>query len=99
LTDHYIRADPDLWEKAFAEHNAARAALDDGHEGTDPLVFNVIHEKAIAAEDKLLGIHAPHIDAVIEKLILIWGDDLFADTEVADQKQIIIGDLRRLSRD
>ena len=47
-------------------------------------------------EQALLRLPAPNISAVIEKLRIIWSEDLVEQTEGASEKRRVIGDLRRL---
>ena len=47
---------------------------------------------------KVLGQRAPSIDAIADKLMILWEDDLWLETTKSTQMQMIIGDLRQFAR-
>ena len=57
-----------------------------------------LNERCIVAEDNVLGQRAPNLDAIADKLMILWDDQIWLETKKTTQMQIIIGDLRLFAR-
>ena len=98
MTANLPKASRARFKEDLEEYHALLLALDfhnyeADRQGLDP-VFGRIN---IAAE-KVLGQRAPSIDAIADKLMILWEDDLWLETTKSTQMQIIIGDLRQFAR-
>ena len=89
------------WLDDLAEYRAAVAelnGLDNNAHRDDPAKFDAAFDRCEVAEDKVLAQRAPDIDAVADKLMILWDEDVWSENEESTQMQIIIGDLRWLAR-
>ena len=90
-------ADPVAWASALSDYRTARSAEEAftnyGEPGADEALAALE-----SAEATLLDLPAPNLAAVVDKLLVIWGDELFLDTDVTDRQCMVIGDLRRFQR-
>lgn len=89
-----------IWEHDLAEYRAAVAelnSLDSNAHRDDPAKFDAVFDRCEVAEDKVLAQRAPDIDAVADKLMILWDEDVWSENEEGTQMRIIIGDLRRLA--
>lgn len=93
----FLRVDPRAWEQAVVEFESARAACDLRKSGDDPSASDVIFDRFQAAEEALLCQPAPDIDAVIEKLLIVWEHELAIVTPDSIPMMAVVGDLRRLA--
>ena len=99
MTDHFIRAIPELWEEVLSEHKTARKAYLHYWNSADGAIPEAICARCETAECDLLSVSAPDIEGIIEKLMVVFRPEMHAGTEDASQKCMIIGDLRRLTLD
>ena len=79
------------------EFESARAACDLCTSTDDPLAADSIFDRFQAAEEALLCQPAPDIEAVIEKLLIIWEHELAIETPDSIPLMTVVGDLRRLA--
>lgn len=97
MTARLISPDPLEFEVALIEFTCARAAYDN-YRGDDECVeANAIRSRYGEAEEAVLGLTAPDIESVIEKLWIIWSDELEIETPSSLPLMQVIGDLRRLN--
>lgn len=89
-------ADPAAWAIALANLRTLQAsnALPPGSPRS--VVLSADADLA-AAEVAVLDLHAPTISAVINKLTILWGPELWDDSPDAGHRQMVIGDLHRLA--
>ena len=91
------RASPATWQEDLAAFRAAKAALDAHDHKTHPDDTNTLFDTCALAEEKVLAQPAPDIDAVAEKLLILWDEDVWSELPEGEQFRGIIGDLRRLA--
>ena len=80
------------------EYYALRLALDVHNYKGDPQGADPIFKRFNIATEKVLGQRAPNIDGVADKLLILWDDEIWLETEKVTPEQIIVGDLRLLAR-
>ena len=97
MIEGFLRSDPIAWEQAVVEFESARAACNERKRTDDPAASAVIFDRFQAAEEALLGQPAPDFEAVIEKLLIIWEDELAIVTPDSIPLMAVVGDLRRLA--
>lgn len=95
MTTHLIKADPLAWELAMLQLKAAKANCDAIEMPRDDAILDATLDRYYEAEEALLDLPAPSIEAVISKLMLIWADEIPSEAHDAHQKRMVIGDLRR----
>lgn len=89
-------ADPVAWKQAFLAFKAEQVDLRALKDDDDVAEAAATCLRYGNAEQELLALAAPDINGVIEKLFILFGDDLWAETEEAQQMAKAIGDLRRI---
>lgn len=89
-------ADPVAWKQAFLAFKAEQVDLRALKDDDDVAEAAATCLRYGNAEQELLALAAPDINGVIEKLFILFGDDLWAETEEAIQMLTTIGDLRRI---
>ena len=80
------------------EYYALRLALDAHNYKGDPQGVDPIFKRFNNARAKILGQRAPNIDSVADKLLILWEEEVWLQTEKVTPEQIIVGDLRLLAR-
>lgn len=96
MNDHIIRADLEAWKLALTDFETASTAfenlgdIDDAGKIAD--ASWALHD----AEDTLLSLAAPDLEAVIKKLFILWQGELHEEIDEGLQKCGVIGDLRRI---
>ena len=92
----YVNADPAAWASALANLRTLQAsnALPPGSPRS--VVLSADADLA-TAEIAVLDLHAPTLSAVIDKLTILWGPELWDDSQEAGHRQMVIGDLNRLA--
>ena len=80
------------------EYYALRLALNAHNYKGDPQGADPIFKRFNIAKEKVLGQRAPNIDGVADKLLILWDEDLWLETEKVTFEQLIVGDLRLLAR-
>ncbi len=98
MTDKIPTACPDQWRADLAAFRAAKTALDNHDHKADPAGIDALFDMCAEAEDKLLGQRAPDIDAVADKLMILFDEEVWQEDEEGSQLRIMIGDLRGLAR-
>jgi hypothetical protein len=94
----FVTADPAAWATALAKYRTAHTAYTSLPDGLAKSAADDALEDLVVTESALLYLHSPDLSAVIAKLEVLWGEgDLFADTQAAEQRRMVIGDLRRIS--
>ena len=96
MNEDLTTADPAAWKAALLNFKAAQIdfrALKDDDAAASATATIMWHSDA---ERALLALAAPDINAVIEKLFVLFDSELWEETEDAGHKQKIIGDLRRI---
>ncbi len=97
MTDPLLSVDSVIWELAVEEFEIARAACDENRGADDQSRFDAIFDRYQEAEEALLALAAPDFEAVIEKLQIIWADELALETPDSIPMMMVVGDLRRLT--
>lgn len=91
-------APPTVWELALSQYEEAEASFET--EAThDPAsrTLSSSYRRMEVKRETLLGLPAPDLNAVIKKLHLIWGENMFQVNDPdALNKCRVIGDLRRI---
>ena len=80
------------------EYYALRLALDAHNYKGDPQGVDPIFKRFNIAKEKVLGQRSPNIDGVADKLLILWEEEVWLETEKVTPEQIIVGDLRLLAR-
>ena len=95
MSDGYLKADPAAWKKDLADY---RALLLENEQSVGLSVQEewALDERIRLAEEKLLAQPAPNAEAVVQKLTIIWDDELWSEVDNGPGKQTVIGDIRRL---
>lgn len=91
----YLKADQAIWKQTFDKYLDIRQELEE----TDPPIgkeFDELQDRLFEAEEAVLAQPAPDTFAVIEKLRIIWDDELFSECDNGPYKRGVIGDLMRL---
>ena len=91
----FVTADPTAWATALSEYHTAQAAFNSLPDGSERCA--VASDGLIKAEAAVLDLHSPDLSAVIEKLRILWDEELGADTPESDHRRMVIGDLSRIS--
>lgn len=81
MTDPLVRADCAAWASALSSYKAARG--------------NAAAADIVNAGNAMLDLHAPDIEAVIEKLMFLLEPGLWEENDHGRRLRTIIGDLRR----
>ena len=97
MTASNLSPNPAMWETDLNNYRAARAAIENHDHRANPDATDALHETAEVAEDKVLGQWAPNIGAIADKLMILWGEDVWSGLEEGEQMRIIVGDLRRFA--
>ncbi len=98
MTCQYSVADPVAWEQAMAELRIADAIKKEFEDTDDLDKYEEVAVSFDLAKDKVLELHAPDFPAVIEKLFLLFAEEIGSDLEIYDAHRIVIGDLHRLTK-
>ena len=80
------------------EYYALRLALDAHNYKGDPQGVDPIFKRFNIAKEKVLTQRAPNIDSVADKLLVLWDDEIWLESEKVTPEQLIVGDLRLLAR-
>lgn len=80
------------------EYYALRLALDAHNYKGDPQGADPIFKRFNIARQKVLGQRAPNIDGVADKLLILWEEEVWLETEKVTPEQIIVGDLRQFAQ-
>jgi hypothetical protein len=99
MSDGFATADPAVWASAHWKYLCARTAFQTLQISPERPDEEATGQEMKVAENELLDLNAPNLVAVIEKLNILWGDDLFASSADAVRMCRIIGDLRRLNNE
>lgn len=97
MTDGFDTADPAAWKHALEQYAAAKAAW--SNRGDRSLTSNPdpFFDRYLLSEYRLLTEPAPDFDAVIQKLYILWADEIEIVTPDSYPLLSIIEDVRRLS--
>ena len=98
MTDTHLKPCRAAWEQDLAAFRAASKKLDMHDHRTHPDDTNALLDACALAEEKVLGQPAPDVNAVADKLSILWSEDLFSELQEGEQMRQIVGDLRRLAR-
>ena len=96
MTEGIITADAAKWEHAFVRLQSAKAECNKIEMPKDQSIQGAVWACYHEAEDALLDLPAPNIEAVIAKLWILWAYDIPLGTSGGHQKRTLIGDLRRM---
>lgn len=94
MTDGTLNADPVAWEAALLTFRNTREKYD--IHDSDPAEMKTASDQLCDAKHNLLALPAPDISAVIEKLTILWKDEMWAEDSESNHKLGVIGDLHRL---
>ena len=94
----FVTADTAAWATALAQYQTAHAAFTSLPDGSERSPAETLSDELVNAETALLDLHSPDLAAVVKKLEILWDEDeLYADTEVAEHRRLVIGDLHRIA--
>ncbi|WP_420381834.1 hypothetical protein [Novosphingobium sp.] len=96
MTNHVLKADTAAWKLALSKLRAAKAECAAMKIPRDRDIQNDKWETYFVAESALLTLPAPDLNAVIEKLMLLWNEDLASGAPESLQRCRVIGDIRRI---
>ncbi len=96
MNEGLTTADPAAWKAALLEFKAAQLEFRSLKDNDDAAAVTATIIRHSDAERALLALAAPDINAVIEKLFVLFDSELWEETEDACHKQKVIGDLRRV---
>lgn len=97
MTDTTPNPDGPEFETALIEHTLARAACASYKGSHDTPEADAIWARYGAAEEAVMALPAPDLEAVIEKVKIAFEDELSIETPDSIPIMRIIGDLRRLA--
>lgn len=98
MTTNIPKASRAGFKADLEEYYALRLALDAHNYKGDPQGVDPIFKRFNIAKEKVLGQRAPNIDGVANKLLVLWDDEIWLESEKVTPEQIILGDLRLLAR-
>jgi hypothetical protein len=93
MTDGWIIANANAWANTFGDLKLFNEYFE---QEADQKIKTKLFNKVVKIQEALLDMAAPDINAVIEKLLILWEEDVWAETADGGRKATIIGDLRRL---
>ena len=96
MCEGYLKADPAAWKKDLEDYRALLAENEASIELTDAEAW-AMDERIGFAEAKLLAQPAPNAEAVVEKLTIIFDDELWSEIDNGEGKRTVIGDIFRLA--
>ena len=96
MTKHITKADPVAWKQAFAEFQAAKECLDTLAPAIDDPILRVALDEYYESEYALLIMPAPDLGAVIDKLMVMWEEEIEYELTDSAQKRVVLNDLRRI---
>jgi hypothetical protein len=96
MNEELTTADPVAWRAALLNFKAAQVDFRSLKDADDVPAAAATCLRYSDAERALLALAAPDINAVIEKLFVLFDSELWEETEDACHKQRVIGDLRRI---
>lgn len=96
MNDHILRADPAAWKLALEDYAAAGRAFKVLGDAADAAEIAGASSTLCDAEDTLLSLRAPDLEAVIQKLFILWQGELHEEIDEGLHKCGVIGDLRRI---
>ena len=86
------------WTSALREFSRYELVLHEGPSAWGQSTHDDILDLRDQAQARLLSTRAPHLDAVITKLEVLWADGRFDMIEESSGHVLILRDLRRLAR-
>ena len=86
------------WNTAFERFKTAHAEYEDPDVARDCESRGGSFDRCRNAEAQLLSLSAPNVEAIIEKLMILWPDVKHAVTQEGHQQRMVIGDLRGVQR-
>jgi hypothetical protein len=95
ITDGYVKADAVAWEQALADYEALLLERENAASRSE-VELDVLYESIAVAEEKVLAQWAPNAEALIEKLKIIWDDELWSEIDNGAGKRLVLDDVRRL---
>ena len=98
MTTNLPKASRARFKADLEEYLALSLSLDFFDYKADPQSLDPVFGRINIAAEKVLGQRAPSIDAIADKLMILWEDEIWFETNKATQMQIIIGDLRLFAR-
>ena len=98
MTTNLPKASRARFKADLEEYLTLHLSLDFFDYKADPQSLDPVFGRINIAADKVLGQRAPSIDAIADKLMILWEDEIWFETNKATQMQIIIGDLRLFAR-
>lgn len=96
MTDEMTKADPAVWEAALAKYRTAVKEQEAAPRSLDSLEFRRTMRRVWKMEQLVLDTAAPDVGAVVEKLMILWHDELNGEDQTSLRKCKIIGDLNRI---
>ena len=91
-----IKADPIAWKQAFLEFQTAKESLDILAPTCEDHITRAALDHYYDAEEALLTQPAPDLGAVIDKLMVMWEEEIEYNLIDSARKRVVIDDLLRL---
>ena len=95
--DESLERDLLEFEIALIEFTSARAAYQQYAGDEESTEGPLIRERYEKAEEEVFAFAAPSVTSVIEKLSILWQDELVIETPDSIRKIKVMDDLRRLA--
>lgn len=95
MTDDYLIANPVQWKRDLDEYKALLLEFDQTVGALSEEGFIDLQNRLGEAEERVLCQPAPDADALIEKLTIIWDDEIWSEIDNGPGKRTVLGDLRR----
>ena len=96
MTKGLTKADPVAWKGALAQFQTAKECLETLAPAIDDPILRDALDEYYDAEEALLTLPAPDLGAVIEKLMVMWEEEIEYNLIDSARKRVVIDDLRRV---
>ena len=96
MTTRITKADLVAWKQAFSEFQAAKESLEILEPPCEDHIMRAALDQYCDAEETLLTMPAPDLGAVIDKLEIMWEEEIEYNLIDSARKRVIIDDLCRI---
>ena len=96
MTKRFTKADPVAWKQALLEFQAAKESLEILTPPFEDPILSAALDRYYDEEEMLLTLPAPDLGAVIDKLMIMWEEEIEYNLTDSARKRVVIDDLRRI---
>ena len=96
MTKRITKADPVAWKEALLEFQTAKECLESLAPAIDDPILRTALDEYYDAEEALLTLPAPDLGAVIDKLLVMWEEEIEYNLIDSARKRVVVDDLRRI---